>query len=155
MAEEEQEKPKRTFLIIIIVLVVLLLAGGGVTAWFFLQGSSSQEEQASTTEKTIPEEITLVSVPQFLVNLSDPLGRRFIKITISIETPNPQVASKVEKQMFQIRDKIILLLSSKTYGDLAALDSKLYLKNEIVDRINQVIAPDTIRQIYISDMIIQ
>ncbi|MDE7469566.1 MAG: flagellar basal body-associated FliL family protein [Desulfovibrionaceae bacterium] len=155
MAEEEQEKPKRTFLIIIIIAVVILILAGAGIAWFFLQDSSSQEETSASVEKKIPEEITLVTVPQFLVNLSDPLGRRFIKITISIEAPNPQVAAKVEKQMFQIRDRIILLLSSKTYGDLAALDSKLYLKNEIVERINQVIAPDAIRQIYISDMIIQ
>ena len=154
MSEEEQEKPKRKLLIIILILIVLSIVGAGL-AWFFLQDSSPEETKSETVEKKIPEEITLVSVPQFLVNLSDPLGRRFIKMTISIEAPNPQVASKIEKQMFQIRDRIILLLSSKTYGDLAALDSKLYLKNEIVDRINQVITPDTIRQIYISDMIIQ
>lgn len=152
---DEEEKPKRSPILIIGIVIVLIIIGAGL-AWFFLRGDiTPAEEEKASVEKQVPEEITLVSVPQFLVNLSDPLGRRFIKMTISIEAPNPQIAAKVEKQMFQIRDKIILLLSSKTYGDLAALDSKIFLKNEIVERINQVIAPDTIRQIYISDMIIQ
>lgn len=152
MAEEEEKKSKSNKVLIIGIICILIL-GAIAGAWFFL--GKNENNTDTSPQKATSEDITLVSVPQFLVNLSDPLGRRFIKITISIEAPNKLVAAKVEKFMFQIRDKIILLLSSKTYGDLAALDSKIYLKNEIVERINQVIAPDAIRQIYISDMIIQ
>lgn len=155
MAEEEQPKKKKTLLIIVLVVIVLLIICG-VVAFFVLKKDAKDTEDTTALEQKKKEEtVVQVTVPPFLVNLADPLGRRFIKLSINIEVANQEIAEIVEKNMFQIRDKVILLLSSKTYSDLAALDSKLYLKNEIVERINQIIAPNTVNQIYFTDMIIQ
>ncbi|MGL4722447.1 MAG: flagellar basal body-associated FliL family protein [Desulfovibrionaceae bacterium] len=143
---------------ILIFILIILIASAATGAWFFFMQDKNVDpkiESVGTAEKVDPEQFVTVEVPPFLVNLADPLGRRFIKLTLKVEVKNQQVAKILEKNMFQIRDKIILLLSSKTYADLAPLDNKIYLKNEIVERINQVITPETVQQIFFTDMIIQ
>ena len=74
----------------------------------------------------------VVTLPTFLVNLADPLGRRYLKLTVEVEVLNGDVVEEVNMSEAKVRDAIILLLSSKSYTDLASLESKILLKNEIV-----------------------
>ena len=57
--------------------------------------------------------------------------------------------------MAQIKDALLLLLSSKTYADLASIANKLALKTEIVSRMNQVMNDAFITQVYFTEFVIQ
>jgi len=147
---------------VIIVLLLLLLGAGG--AWYYflsgLPGSrgASADPTAATTKvvATSPApNLTTTLLAPFLVNLADPLGKRYIKLTLEVEITSPQVAQELEKQTPKIRDSVIMLLSSKSYADLAPTESKLQLKNEITDRLNQILGGPKVSRVFFVDMVIQ
>jgi len=97
----------------------------------------------------------MVSLPPFVVNLADPLGRRYLKIALDMEVTGVETAALVNKEMPKIKDKLLLLLSSKSYADLAPMSAKLELKTEIVSRVNQVLGQDLVKQVLFTEFIIQ
>ncbi len=164
MADDDKGAKKSGKLkwIILLLILLLLLGGGGFVAWkFFLDKPDTESPQAQTEQsagsggEVSPKDAQVVSLPTFLVNLADPLGRRYIKLTLDVELVNPAAGAQLEGAMPRVRDAIILLLSSKSYADLAPLENKLLLKNEIVTRLNQVLGGSKVLRVYFTDMVIQ
>ncbi|MDL2271859.1 flagellar basal body-associated FliL family protein [Desulfovibrio sp. OttesenSCG-928-I05] len=165
MAEDDDQQPKKKSklkLILLLFFVLLLLGGGGAWYYFFsgLPGSRAAAAPEATGEtRTIPQEepkdLTTTVLPTFLVNLADPLGRRYIKLTLEVEVVNKEVILEIEKQMPKIRDGVIMLLSSKSYADLMPTESKIVLKDELVGRINQALGGPKVTRIFFTDLVIQ
>jgi flagellar FliL protein len=91
----------------------------------------------------------------FVVNLSDPAGNRYIRLTLDVEVISPEVIKELEAQNPRIRDAMIMLLSSKTYTELSTQAGKLRLKNEILDRINQLLGGPKITRAFFQDLVVQ
>ena len=166
MADEQPPKKKSKLKWFILLFLLLLIAGGSAAAWFlFLKdkfadiiggtvNSTQQQTEKVVVNKAKPLANT-VSLPVFTVNLADPLGQRFIKINLDLEVADAKVTDEIAQQNARIRDTILLLLSSKSYADLATTESKLLLKSEIADRLNSILGPGKIYQVFITDMMIQ
>ena len=159
MIEEGSEKKKSGKMKwIIMLLILLLLGGGGFAAYKFYfqeQMDTTTEMADAQLEEANPADTTVVTLPSFLVNLSDPLGRRYIKLTLDVEVADQDTASVLESASAKVRDAVILLLSSKSYADLASLESKLLLKNELVTRLNQIIGSSKVVRVYFTELVIQ
>ena len=166
MADEQPPKKKSKLKWFILLFLLLLIAGGSAAAWFLflkdkfadiISGTDSSPQQQTekvAVNKAKPLSNT-VSLPVFTVNLADPLGQRFIKINLDLEVADAKVTDEIAQQNARIRDTILLLLSSKSYADLATTESKLLLKSEITDRLNSILGPGKIHQVFITDMMIQ
>lgn len=165
---EEQKPAKKSGKVkwIILLLVILLLAGGGAGAywWFFMRQPAPQTEQAppppeadknATKADGAKREGRMVSLPPFLVNLADPAGRRYLKLSMDVEVNAPAAVKEVEGQTAKVRDAIILLLSGKSYAELAAPEGKLLLKNEVADRLNQILGAPRVTRVYFTEFVIQ
>ena len=166
--KEEQSSGKKKIikLAVIGLLAVVVLGGGGWFAyWKFLApegtpmipffGSSAEEGMADGEGMEEEGAGEVVTLPTFLVNLADPLGRRYLKLTVEVEVADDDVVDEVNMSEAKVRDAIILLLSSKSYTDLASLESKILLKNEIVERLNQVLGGRKVKRVYFTEMVIQ
>jgi flagellar FliL protein len=157
-------KGKGLFKWIILLILLAALIGGG---WFaykkFFSDKPPPEEQAEQQQEQ--EEVkgpapsmnkgVQVQLPEFLVNLADPLGRRYLKLNIAVEVKNEKAAAALENNEAKVKDAILLLLSSKTYQDLSTLESKIELKKEIVERLNQILGGSKVLQVYFTEMVIQ
>ena len=79
-------KKGKSKLLLIIVALIVLLGGGGAGAWWYMgkKAEAAPAEEASTP----PGFITL---DPFIVNLADPGGRRFLRISL-----RPLVKSEAE-----------------------------------------------------------
>jgi flagellar FliL protein len=172
MADEQLEAPKggkkggKLKWIIIAVVILALLGGAG---FFFREqimgligmgpkpaeqaadGQSADQAQAEAD----PQNTELVTLPTFLVNLADPLGRRYLKLSMDVELRDKDAAEKIKKNEPKVRDAMNLLLSSKTFADLSSMESKLALKDEIVSRLNQIVGGSTVLRVYFTEMVIQ
>ncbi len=168
MADDDKPKKKGGILKWILILLMLLaLAGGGVWYYFFstLPGSKNAAAASVAGGGTVTKTVAAPSAPSnalptkelkpFLVNLADPLGKRYIKLTFEVEMSGPQVGAELDAQNARIRDAVIMLLSSKTYADLAPTESKLVLQNELVDRLNKILGGPKITRVFFTDMVIQ
>ena len=60
-----------------------------------------------------------------------------------------------EDSMPKVKDALLLLLSSKTYDDLATLENKILLKKEIVERLTLVLGEQKVLRVYITEIVIQ
>jgi flagellar FliL protein len=159
---EAEAKPKRKLPVKLIALVcgVLLLGGGGFFAYkkFFAAGHG--EEAAASTGQAAGGEGEgeggqTYRLEQFIVNLVDPLGRRYLKVKIELEMDKPEAVEEAGKRDAQIRDSVITLLTSKSYGDIDSPEGKLQLRQEIVARANQFLRRGRAVNAYFTDFVIQ
>ncbi len=167
MAEEEKEEvqeaeePKKSKkkLIIIIVVALLVLGGGGAGVYFFLlKGNPPAEEEGVEGEEGAEEEasasIEVVALEPFIVNLMNSAGNRYLKITINLEL-SAAVKAEMETKKAQIRDSIIILLSSKDYSDISSVPGKYQLRDEVGARVNLILTEGKIKSVYFTEFVIQ
>lgn len=175
--DEGAPKKSKKKLIIIILSVVLLgvLGGGGFFGYKWWMGRSQapadnateQSAEAGHDSKAGGDQAKgeaaagaqgggeLVSIPPLLVNLAEPQGRRYLKLALDIEVRDKLAADDLNKNMSKVKDSLLLLLSSKTYEDLASLESKILLKKEIVERLTLVMGEQKVQRVYITEIVIQ
>ena len=174
MAEETQAKKNSSLvLIIIIVILILLLVVGGLLAFLLMSGNDdatqgqtaqAQTEQVqsaapkSTSGKRSNDYINMGPVyplDQFIVNLLSESGSRYLKTKVDLELSAETLTPEIDKKKPLIRDIIVSTLSSKTYEEVSTQKGKNRLKDEIVDRLNEVLADGHIKNIYFTDFVVQ
>lgn len=164
MADDDvvQEEKKGGMLKWIIIAVVLIALGvGGYFGYTMFLGGADEEpatEEMAAGDEAAPLESlegVLVPLPTFLVNLADPLGRRYLKLGLEVEVRDEKAQEDLLKYEAKIKDTLLLLLSSKTYDALSTMKAKMELKQEIADRLNQTIGKGSVLRVYITEMVIQ
>lgn len=131
-AEGAPAKKKKPILIIAIVVLVLLV-GGGAAAWFLLGGKHAEEE----VEASKPP--VYVTLEPFTVNLTSEASDRYLQVGIDLKVSAPDIEGKVKLHLPEIRNGILLLLTSKKVDDLASIEGKNTLREEIRDIVNKAI----------------
>ena len=165
ISENQGKKGNGLVLIIIIVILLLLLVVGGLLA-FLLMGGNEENAQAQTAQ--VQTEQVQAAAPkntagkrsndyvnmgpvypldQFIVNLLSESGSRYLKTKVDLELSADTLTL--------IRDIVVSTLSSKTYEEVSTQKGKNRLKDEIVDRLNEVLADGHIKNIYFTDFVVQ
>lgn len=105
-------------------------------------------------QSAMPRSTGLVlPLPPITVNLSEPGGRRYLKLGLEVEV-NSDVRSQLKDNNARIRDAIIMLLAGKNYGDISSPDGKVLLKAEIAARINQILGAQRVVRVYFTDFVV-
>lgn len=110
-------------------------------------GGSKAEENDEFIGKTIPMET-------FLVNLSGNRGNKLLKVNMELEVEGERIAEEIDKRKPQIRDIIIILLSSKTYAQVSSAEGKEFLREEIRDTVNSFLSKGKIRRVLFTEFIV-
>ena len=165
MADEElgpvEESKSGMLKWIIIAVVIVVLVVGGYFVYPMVMGTpedGAATEEMAEGEEDVPLESLegqIVPLPLFLVNLADPLGRRYLKLGIEVEVRDAAAQEALAKYDAKIKDSLLMLLSSKTMDGLSSMKSKMELKLEIADRLNQILGTGSILRVYITEMVIQ
>lgn len=148
---------------IIIGVVILVLTGGGYVAWDFLSaerflGRDNPQigETGHSTAEAKDEKFGIIyKMEPFIVNLLDRDGKRYLKTTIGFEVENRDIKNELTQHTPQLRDAILLLLTSKSFEDISKPEGKLLLKNELIARINQILPGAGVRTLYFTEFIVQ
>lgn len=170
---EEGAKKKsggKMMLIIIIVLILLILVGGGLAAFLLLSGGdesaqvpqqqSAQNAPAKGKANSARSSNLLTIGPmypmsQFVVNLLSESGSRFLKVSLDIELSGEELSAEMDKKKPAIRDIIIRTLSSKTFEEVSTMKGKERLKDEVVQKLNEILADGQVRNIFFTDFVVQ
>ncbi|MCD8567877.1 MAG: flagellar basal body-associated FliL family protein [Geovibrio sp.] len=92
----------------------------------------------------------------FVVNLADPGGSRYLRVTLQLElTAVKGLKDEIDKRVPQIRDVIITILSSKRYEEINSAQGKMIMKQQIMRRINSLLAAGQIANVYVTEFVIQ
>ena len=96
----------------------------------------------------------VLPLPTITVNLSDPGGRRYLKLGMEVEV-NADVSADLKAQSARIRDAIIMLLAGKTFSDISTPDGKVLLKAEVAARLNQILGAQRVIRVYFTDFVVE
>ena len=156
----EKSKGSSMKLIIIIVLVVVLGAGGFVGYTMFMKkdtGGDAGQTQAEEKKTRAAKPKILMPMESFIVNLLDKtgVGRRYLKITLQLEVGSNEQVMQLVSFKTQMRDAVLMLLSTLTFADINSMEGKMELKQELLHRLNQVVGNKYINQIYFTEFVVQ
>ena len=171
-AAGEEEKKGLPIKLILIVVGVLALAGGGYFAYtnFFqeeaveesAEGGKEGEEGADGAdgadgekEELPPDVGVMFTMDPFVVNLAGSKGKRFLKVTTTLELSSPEVNPEFEENLQKITDSILVLLSSKSFEDVYSVQGKFKLKDEITTRVNRFLVVGHVKDAYFTEFIVQ
>lgn len=138
------------------------------------EGEAPAEGEAVVTE---PGGGLMVDMSTKIINLSDPTGRKYIRLTVVLEfvpdpaaeeeaaasseegaaaaDPNAEQLAKINARMPLMDDMVITILSSKTYEDLYTADGKELLRKEIQEAISQRLPELNILSVYFTEFVVQ
>lgn len=162
---EQAPKKKGKLLIIVLALVILLVAGGGA-AFFMLKSSHGDEDEEAATETAAPkkkggkEEVPVyVSLETFTVNLVPEQGDQYLQVAVSVELTDAHAGEKMKLHMPKLRNRVMLLLSSKKASELAPKEGKEALAAEMRAQMNEVLDPGSkngpVKEVLFTSFIIQ
>lgn len=121
-------------LVLIIVGLVVLLGLGGGGAWFFLHKKGDHGEKAAKPKPHTPP--VFVTLEPFVVNLAGEASH-YLQVGIDLKVADSKVGDAIKTHLPEIRNGVLLLLSSKEVDELGTLDGKNRLRDEIRTAVNQ------------------
>jgi flagellar FliL protein len=131
------ETPKKSKLLLVVVLVLVLVSAGAGTAWWFLHQAEDQEEEEVPSKPSI-----FLPIDQFTVNLQAEEGQQqFLQLSMTLSVADVEVAEAIKGQMPQVRSRVLFLLSSKKPSQLASLEGKNALTQELIREVEAVLPP--------------
>jgi flagellar FliL protein len=146
----QQEQKSSPLKLIILVVLVLLLGGGGFFGYMkFFRAPSAPSATAHVEESVIQE------MGNFLVNLADPGGKRYLKINIQMELTGNKALQEITRRNFEVRDSILMLLSSKEFDEVGTPIGKMNLKKELLSRLNKLLRDGQVKEIYFTEFLVQ
>lgn len=156
----EKKSSKRPVVLIGMAVILVLLVGGGFAGWTWLKSNSS-DEIASPDEPgsaVNPEAAPLTyTLNTYIVNLmgNSGMSNRYLKVGVLLGISDPASIPVVEKYKPLLDDAALILLSSKTYNDLATVEGKIVLKQEFISRMNQILGGNVVNKVYFSEFVVQ
>lgn len=147
---------------VIAVALIASFAGGGYFAYLQIFSENSAADRSVSVRKPTPPQArqeaelkVMLPVRPFIVNLARSGGKRFLKVTLTLELNSPEVNAEVNENMSKIVDSILLLLSSKAFEDVYSVQGKFKLKDEITTRVNRFLVSGHVKDVYFTEFVIQ
>lgn len=154
-------------LFLIIGLVVLLLVGGGAGAFFAgvfggeKPAAEAEHEGAEGAEHAEAPEDPLkppvyYNVPDMIVNLQSERGRPvFLKISMSLEMRDELDVPALERVLPRVIDNFQVYLRELRVDELRGSAGMYRLREELLMRVNQAVAPIKVKDVLFREMLVQ
>lgn len=156
--------PIKLLLIVVAAALVAGLGGAFVVVKFMGGNRGSEaagEQHAEAAAKSeghggaSSEPAIIFDLDPFIVNLADSPDIRYLKLTVKLEVENQDVATNLSSRIPQIRDTVLVLLSSKDSISIRTPQGKFQLRDEIVQRVNGLLVKPGVKAAYFVDMVVQ
>lgn len=125
--------------LIIMILAAILVLGAGVGGgWYFSQSSAAHGEEeapAKETKKKKKKDPAVkpeyVPIEAFTVNLQPENGEQYLQVQFTLQVEGAEQATLVKDNMAIVRNRVLLLLSSKKASEINTVEGKQHLASEI------------------------
>ncbi|MEQ1515224.1 MAG: flagellar basal body-associated protein FliL [Usitatibacteraceae bacterium] len=142
-------------------VAILALGGGG--AYYFLKPKPVADDgkgaDAHAAAPAAAKHVVYLPMDTFTVNLRDPEQERYLQSTINLELADTATADALKLQMPSVRNRVLLLLSSKTSQELMTREGKELLSAEIAAELRKTLGGNSptkgVEQVLFSHFVIQ
>ena len=152
----------KKWLIIIVGAFVLLM--GSIGGGFFIMWSKVSTIHSIAAAPDAEETVEPAPAPKigpihpldtFIVNLADEGGVRYLRTTMKLELADDQSVSFAEERLPLIRDSILMTLPTKKYEDISTMEGKMMLRDELIAKLNDIMVPGKVSNIYFTEFVVQ
>ena len=147
------------FLLVTVLLVLTIgLAAGFLMVWNKLSDLNAMGNTAVAAQDGQVQNAQLgplFSLDTFIVNLADTGRSRYLRVTMDLELAFPTDAGKLQKKLPQVRDSILMILPSKQFDDIASMEGKMALRDEIIAKINGLFTRNVVTNIFFTEFVVQ
>ncbi len=158
---------------VIIIVVGTLLLGIGAAFAIFKMTSGGHGGDEAKTEASEPKAEShgesghkgegkaglakgvMFDVDPFIVNLADAQEVKYLKLTVKLEMDNQEGADALTERIPQVRDTILVLLTSKESSSIRTTQGKFQLRDEITQRVNSLLPKPAVHTVYFTDFVVQ
>ncbi len=148
-----------TILVGVLFLFVLGLGGGLFLIWKKLGSlpAAGEAAQAAESEKAKTEQAgKIVPLETFVVNLADPGGNRYLRVTMDLEVTGGKAAEEeIAGRVPHLRDAVLMILPTKRYADISSTEGKTAMREELAQALNGLLAKARVNRIYFKEFVIQ
>ena len=149
--------------LIFLVVAVLLVLTIGLTAGFFMMWNklSDLNVQANVAATSGNGKVQaaalgpLYSLDTFIVNLADAGRSRYLRVTMDLELVASTDAEALSDRLPQVRDSILMILPSKQFDEIASMEGKIALRDEIIAKLNSLFARTVVTNIFFTEFVVQ
>ena len=158
------EKKKRGGLLLLLPFLLLPAAGG---AWLaFTQyarldqvaeaaGLNAEPAEEEGEEESAIEYGQFTEIQNLIINPAGSDGRRYLMVNVGLETGEPKVLTELGEKDVVVRDAIIKLLGSRRVEELADIDLRGELKEELCDTVNAMLREGSVSRMYFTQYVLQ
>lgn len=179
MADETDDNKKPAALpgvlpmkmVIILAVGVLVLGIGGAIAFMSMTKGHDKTDQAAEhagEAKSAGKEAgdggqksakdgpgPIFDLDPFVVNLADPSDSHYLKVTMKLELERADTAEQLTQRTPQVRDAVLILLSSKDSASIRTAQGKLQLREDLIRKVNSLLPKGGVRGAYFTEFIVQ
>lgn len=143
------KKKNPLLLIFAAVAVVALIAT-------FVVGKNVSAKSHAKGHKAV-EHGPIMPLDEFLVNLADPGGDHFLKVSVDLELSKKsgKTAESLKEMTPVIRDAVLASLNSRSRKDVSSGGGRDQLKADIMKQVNAALGADDVTEVYFSDFVTQ
>jgi flagellar FliL protein len=146
-----------------VLVTVLLVLTIGLTAGFFmmwnkLSALTTVGNTAAALQTGQAQTATLgplFPLDTFIVNLADAGRSRYLRVTMDLELDLSADAAQLTKKLPQVRDSILMILPSKQFDEIASMEGKIALRDEIIAKLNSLFAGNVVTNIFFTEFVVQ
>ena len=147
------------FLVIAVMLILTIgLAGGFFMMWGKLSEINNQAPPTANmdiNQSSMAQLGPLFPLETFIVNLADEERSRYLRITMDLELVEATDSEKLNQRLPQIRDRILMILPSRRFEEIASMEGKTALRDEIINKLNNLFPQAVITNIFFTEFVVQ
>jgi flagellar FliL protein len=157
-ADAPAAKKKSKLVPILLTVVLVLVAGGGGAGayWYFNRSADTGEAKAPQPEAAPPP--GMFEMDPFVVNLADPGGQRFVRVSMKLLTYDEEQAAELKEDAVahaKLRSALLDLLSMQTADGLVTPEGKVALKKAIAERASHAVHELKVTDVLFVEFIVQ
>lgn len=138
--------------------LLLFSAAAGGTSWVLVGEKPAEGAPAAEVAPKPERPPSFVNLESFTVNLQPEVGEQYLQVTLAVKTTDGAVTDAMKLHMPEIRNRLLLLLSSKRPSELISVPGKVQLAGEILGEVKKSV-PETLQQhvsaVYFTSFVIQ
>ncbi len=159
-------KEKPILFIILSVFNILVVLGVGMMLYLgkkkeeriatidqVVEGEKQEQDKEAVEDPFIGE---FIPIETFFVNLAGSRGGKIARVTLELEVEqkSTEVTEEIERRKPQIRDIIIIILSSKSFDQISGREGKDNLREEIKNRLNSFLTRGKIKSVLFTEFLL-
>lgn len=115
-----------------------------------------KDEKKEGEKKNEKKGPPVTGLQNIVTNLADAGGRRYVRLSVEFDFKDAEAQTEFEeKYQARVKDAVLTLLWSKTSEDISSVDGMIAFRGELQARVNQIMGQGKVKQVFVTDRVIQ